>query len=224
MAGRVVVLDPGHQLGNRNFAAEINATVDAGGFTKPCNTTGTATDDGYPEATLTWQVARLVRRDLARRGARVLLTRDRDSDRAWGPCVDERGTIGNPGTRGPDADLRLSIHADGSLSASDHGFHVIRPGELAGWTDDIVRPSRRFARAVRDQLVAGGFTTSTYRGVDGIDVRTDLGTLNHSDVPAVMVELGNMRDADDAAVMTSPKGRARYAAALARGVVQMLRR
>ena len=224
LAGRVVVLDPGHQLGNRNFPTEINAPVDAGGFTKACNTTGTSTNDGYPEATFVWQVAQLLRRELERRGARVLLTRESDSDQAWGPCVDERGTIGNPGTAGPDADLRLSIHADGSLSDADRGFHVIRPGELTGWTDDIVRPSRRFARVVRDRLVADGFETSTYRGVDGIDARTDLGTLNLSDVPAVMVELGNMRNAEEAALMSSPKGRKRYATALAGGVAQMLRR
>ena len=56
LAGKVVVIDPGHQLGNRNFPAEINRQVPAGGFTKPCNTTGTATDGGYPEATFVWQV------------------------------------------------------------------------------------------------------------------------------------------------------------------------
>src|SRR5690349_13443999 len=58
LAGRVVVLDPGHQLGNAAFPAEIDEPVDAGGFEKPCNTTGTSTDAGYPEATFTWEVAR----------------------------------------------------------------------------------------------------------------------------------------------------------------------
>ena len=42
-----------------------------------------------------------------------------------------------------------------------------------------------------------------------------LGTLNLSDVPVVMLEAGNMRDSGDAAVMTSAKGQARYARALA---------
>ena len=52
LAGKVIVLDAGHQLGNHNFPEEINRLVPAGGFTKPCNTTGTATNGGYPEATL----------------------------------------------------------------------------------------------------------------------------------------------------------------------------
>jgi N-acetylmuramoyl-L-alanine amidase len=218
LSGKVVVVDPGHQLGNARFPAEINRPVDAGGFTKECNTTGTATNDGYPEATFTWEVAVEARRLLRRLGARVLLTRSDDSADAWGPCVDVRGRLGNPGQPGPTADVRVSLHGDGVLSSSAHGFHVIRPGELRGWTDDIARPSRRLADDLRDALVAQGFAPATYVGSDGIDVRTDLGTLNLSDVPAVLAELGNMRDAGDARAMESAAGRLRYARAVARAV------
>ena len=64
LTGTTVVVDPGHQLGNHRFPEQIDRPVPAGGFTKPCNTTGTSTDAGYPEPTLTW--------DVARRGARTL--------------------------------------------------------------------------------------------------------------------------------------------------------
>lgn len=218
LAGSVVVLDPGHQLGNAVHRSEVSAPVDAGGFTKPCNSTGTATSSGYPEATFVWQVARVARRLLVRRGARVLLTRSANSANAWGPCVDERGRAGNPGEAGPTADLKLSIHADGSLVEDAHGFHVIAPAETEPWTTDIVGPSRHLADVVRDALVAEGFVPSTYAGRDGVDVRGDLGTLNLSDVPAVLVELGNMRHPGDAALMTSPSGRRSYASALVRSV------
>ncbi len=192
--------------------------MDAGGFTKECNTTGTATDDGYAEATFTWQVAVVARRELQRMGARVVLTRDADSDDEWGPCIDERGRIGNPGERGPTADVRVSIHADGVLDEGATGFHVIRPARRKGWTDDIERPSRRLALALRDALVAEGIEPSSYRGERGIDVRDDLGTLNLSDVPAVMAELGNMSAASDAALMESTQGRQRYGRAIALAV------
>lgn len=218
LAGRVVVLDPGHQLGNARFPSEINRRVDAGGFAKACNTTGTASDDGYPEATFTWEVAVELRKRLRRLGARVVLTRDDNTADAWGPCIDERGRIGNPGGPGPTADARVSIHADGNRSSSAHGFHVIRPGRRDGWTDDVLVPSERLAVALRDALVEAGFAPSTYLGEDGIDVRTDLGTLNHSDVPVVMAELGNMRDPGDAAVMERAAGRQRYASALASAI------
>lgn len=222
LAGKVVVLDPGHQLGNRHHAAEIAEPVDAGGFEKECNTTGTATDGGYPEATFTWEVAVVARRLLEQRGARVVLTRDADSDDEWGPCVDERGRIGNPGERGPTADVRVSIHADGVLDEAATGFHVIRPARSEGWTDDIERPSRRLARALRDALVAEGIEPSSYQGERGIDVRDDLGTLNLSDVPAAMAELGNMRAAGDAALMESEAGRRRYGRAIADAVTVFL--
>ena len=68
----------------------------------------------------------------------------------------------------------------------------------------------------KDALTGKGFSVANYiAGGDGLDVRADLGTLNLSDVPTVMVELGNMRDSGEAAVMTSSPGQAKYARALA---------
>lgn len=214
LAGRTIVLDPGHQLGNANFPRRISRLVDAGGFLKACNSTGTATRGGYPEATFSFAVSRRVRRHLVDLGARVVMTRTRNSEDLWGPCIDERGRAGND----IGADLKLSIHGDGSWTG--HGFHVIRPGDRVGWTRDIVRPSRRLALVVRRELAAAGLPCANYiAGGDGLAVRGDLGTLNWSDIPVVMVELGNMRAARDARLMTSRSGRDRYARALVRAVV-----
>jgi N-acetylmuramoyl-L-alanine amidase len=219
LAGKVVVIDPGHQLGNHNFPEKINRLVPAGGFKKPCNTTGTATRGGYPEATFTWQVSRRLARRLERLGARVVLTREVNSQRRWGPCVDRRGRAGN---RIP-ADLKISVHGDGSLRAGARGFHVIAPTDRKPWTHDIHRSSRRLAIDMRAALKAKGLRVANYiAGGDGLDFRSDLATLNLSDVPTVMVELGNMRNAADARNMASDKGRARYAAALARSVLRFL--
>ena len=214
LAGRTIVIDPGHQLGNHNFPERIDRPVPAGGFSKPCNTTGTATTGGYPEATFAWQVARVVARRLRALGATVVLTRHSNRQDRWGPCVDVRGRAGNA----ISADLKLSIHADGSYAAGARGFHVIAPPDRAPWTDDIFRPSRRLAVAVKAGLLSSDFHVANYiAGGDGLDVRSDLGTLNLSDVPTVMVELGNMRGTD-ARMMTSPRGRARYARGLVAGV------
>ncbi len=46
--------------------------------------------------------------------------------------------------------------------------------------------------------------------------------LNLAQYPAVLVELGNMRNADEAAQMQSADGRARYAAAVTQGVIAYL--
>jgi N-acetylmuramoyl-L-alanine amidase len=212
LAGKVIVLDAGHQLGNHNFPEEINRPVPAGGFTKPCNTTGTSTNGGYPEATFAWRVTTRLRAKLEKAGATVILTRTSNREDRWGPCVDVRGRAGNE----VDADLKISIHGDGSTAAGAHGFHVIYPPDRAPWTDDIFQPSKRLAHLTRDALTSKGFSIANYiAGGDGIDVRADLATLNLSDIPTVMVELGNMRDSGDARVMTSATGQARYARALA---------
>ncbi len=220
LEGRTVVVDPGHQLGNKNFPEQVNRPVPAGGFTKPCNTTGTATDAGFPEATFTWKVARVVRRQLEQQGAEVLMTRSVNSEERWGPCVDERGRAGNE----EHADLKLSIHGDGSYAAGAHGFHVIAPTNRRPWTHDIYRSSRRLALAVRAALHRrAGLDYATYAaGGDGLDFRADLGTLNLSDVPTVVVELGNMRDTGDAALMSGASGRKAYAEALVRGAKRFL--
>jgi N-acetylmuramoyl-L-alanine amidase len=220
LSGTTVVLDPGHQLGNARFPEQINRPVPAGGFTKPCNTTGTATDGGYPEATFNWQVSQRVRARLVDLGATVVMTRTSNRLDRWGPCVDVRGRAGNA----IDADLKVSIHGDGSYAAGARGFHVIAPTSRAGWTDDIARPSMALARSVRSGLVRSGVPVANYvAGGDGLDTRSDLATLNLSDVPTVMVELGNMRDPRDARRMTTARGRSAYASALVSGIRRYLR-
>jgi N-acetylmuramoyl-L-alanine amidase len=220
LTGRTVVIDPGHQLGNHNFPARINKPVPAGGFTKPCNTTGTATRGGYAEATFAWRLSLRLKARLVELGAHVVLTRKVNSEKRWGPCVDRRGRAGNK----ISADLKISIHGDGSYASGAHGFHVIAPTDRAPWTHDIFRSSRRLALVTRAALVKKGFARASYiAGGDGLDFRSDLGTLNLSDVPTVMVECGNMKNAADARLMTTPQGRGRYAAALARAVRHFLR-
>jgi N-acetylmuramoyl-L-alanine amidase len=214
LAGIRIALDPGHQLGNRYHPGEVRRLVPAGGFSKPCNTTGTATSGGYPEATLNFRVARLVQARLEALGAQVFLTRTRNSTSLWGPCVDARGAFGAK----VRAQLTVSLHADGASSGA-RGFHVIAPRSRSPWTTDIAGPSLRLARALRAGFDALGLPRSTYVGNGtALSVRSDLGTLNLSDVPVAMLEVGNMRNPSDAHRMTTKSGRARYARAVVRGI------
>lgn len=77
---------------------------------------------------------------------------------------------------------------------------------------------------MRDELVASGLQPSTYIGSDGLYGRADLAGLNLAVYPSILVELGNMRNADDAAQMTSPQGRAKYATAVVKGIAAYLSR
>ncbi len=147
------------------------------------------------------------------------LTRHSNSEHRWGPCVDVRGRDGNK----LPADLKVSIHGDGSYTAGAHGFHVIAPTDRRPWTHDIFKPSRRMALDTRAALRGVGLPVANYiAGGDGLDFRSDLATLNLSNIPTVMVELGNMRNPLDAHRMTSPRGRATYARGLAHAVRRFL--
>jgi len=206
LAGKTIVIDPGHNGANWSHPAEINRLVDAGGFRKACDTTGTSTADGYSEAAYTLDVAIRLARILRREGARVVLTRT--SNEGVGPCIDERAAIGNRA----HADAAISIHADGG-PPTGRGFHV------------IYLHSHRLALDVRDAFRAGtGEPYADYIGRAGLGVRTDLGGLNLSTVPKVFVETGNMRNAGDAARLESAAYREREAVALERGLETFLLR
>jgi N-acetylmuramoyl-L-alanine amidase len=211
----VVVLDPGHNGANAANPGQINRPVPAGrGRTKPCNTTGTATDAGYPEHAFTWDVAVRVRDLLTVRGVEVVLTRPDDA--GVGPCVDRRAAIGNEA----GAAAVVSIHADGATAASARGFHIAYSAPPLNGAQGA--PAMRLATTMRDTMVSAGFATSTYIGSAGLSPRDDLAGLNLSERPAVLVECGNMRNAAEAATFTDPGGRQSYAAAIAAGIVAYL--
>ena len=206
LRGLRVALDPGHNGGNGAHPQQINRPVpDGRGGRKPCNTVGAATVGGYPEHRLTWALARRLKHLLRERGAHVSVTRR--SDHGVGPCVNRRGHW----PQAHRADVLLSIHANGSTDRSVRGFHVIRSWPPLSHSQRT--GSKKLAYSVRNTMRDRGFPTSPY-GLHGIDKRSDLATLNFARRPAVMVEVAEMRNRHQAAVLTSPHGRDRYARAL----------
>lgn len=214
LAGKTIVIDPGHQLGNGNpkFASHLNATKFNGSIVKGCNTTGTATNAGLPEATLNWKIANRLKRMLQARGANVVFTRDANSTSLWGPCVWDRAGIANAAK----ADAMVSIHADGG-PATGRGFFVIAPVRIKGWTDDVIDIDQQFAHAMIAGMKSAGAPPSTYIA-DQLMVSRDQSTLNFSNVPTVIVEVGNMRNKQDAALMATAAGHRDYATWLLAGV------
>lgn len=216
LAGKVVVIDPGHNGGNWADPQAINRLVNVITESKPCDTTGTATDAGYTEHAFTFDVAVRLAHLLRAAGAKVILTRHNDS--GVGPCITQRAAIGNRA----HADAAISIHADGG-PPSGSGFDIIEPGLVPGYTNAIVRPSARLGLDIRNAYHRiTGEPYANYVGQDAIDVRTDLGGLNLSKVPKVFIECANMRNAGDAARLTSAWFRQRIAVALAAGFTKFL--
>jgi N-acetylmuramoyl-L-alanine amidase len=218
--GKVILIDPGHQLGNSNprFAKQMSQTRFNGAIVKGCNTSGTATNSGFPEATFTWRVAKQLRKLLSQAGARVELTRTSNSYDAWGPCVWDRAKHANR----INADAMVSIHADGASSGS-RGFFAMAPAFIKGWTDDVVKVDRRLAGAMIDGMTAAGAPPSNYIG-NQLMVSRDTTSLNFSNVPTVTVEVGNMRNSQDAALMTTRAGQRKYAEWLFAGIQRFFAR
>jgi N-acetylmuramoyl-L-alanine amidase len=218
LAGLTIVLDPGHNGGNQNDPARLNAPVPAGGFTKPCNTVGAETNGGYPEHAYNWDVVNRAAKLLRAQGAKVVLTRH--SDTGFGPCVNKRAAIGNAA----HANAVVAVHADGA-SSSAYGYHVIAPALAPDHGNRaILAKSWALALAVHRAFhKATGEANATYVS-GGLTKRSDLAGLNLSRVPAIFIECANMRNRSDAARLTSAAWRQKAAAGIVAGITAFLHR
>ena len=211
IAGMIVFLDPGHNGAND---ASLTKQVPTGrGGTKDCQTSGTSTDSGYPEHTFNWETVLRIRAELTQLGVRTAMSRGDDSGVA--ACVDERAAMAN--ALQPDA--IVSIHADGG-PATGRGFHVNYSSPPLNAAQ--AGPSVQLAQTMRNQLQAAGLMPANYIGQGGLYPRSDLTGLNLAQYPSVLVEMGNMKNPADAALIESPDGRQKYADAVVRGIAAFL--
>jgi N-acetylmuramoyl-L-alanine amidase len=217
LAGIIVGIDPGHNGRNADDPSYLNRLIWNGREWETCDTAGTETDRGYTEAQFNFNVATFLRRDLQRDGARVVMTRT--SNTGVGPCVNTRAQIINRA----HANVAIDIHADGG-PASGRGFTVLEP-VADGPNDRVIGSSQRFGRDVRSAFLSmTSMPVSTYYGADGIIYRDDLAGLNLTTVPKVLIECGNMRNATDAALLTSARFQQEIARALEAAIIRFLRR
>jgi N-acetylmuramoyl-L-alanine amidase len=217
LAGMTVGIDPGHN--GRNYAdpAAMKALVWNGREWETCDTTGTETDAGYPEALFTYRVAGFLRADLIRDGARVVMTRT--SNTGVGPCVNRRATI----LDNARANVAIDIHADGG-PASGRGFAILEPVP-DGPNDAVINSSERFGADLRSAFLRGtSMPVSTYDGINGVTYRDDLAGLNLTTVPKVLIECGNMRNATDARLLTATWFQQAAARAMTAAIVSFLHR
>jgi len=207
----IVFLDPGHNGANDS---SISRQVPTGrGGTKNCQESGTSTDNGYPEHTFTWDTTLRIRQELTALGVRTAMSRGNDT--GLGPCVDERAEMAN--SLKPNA--IVSIHADGG-PPTGRGFHVNYSAPPLNQAQ--AGPSVQFAQVMRDQLQASGLVPATYIGSGGLYPRADLAGLNLAQYPAILIELGNMKNPADVGLITTEEGRQKYADAVVRGIAGFL--
>ena len=216
LAGKIVGIDPGHNGGNFSHPADLAKQIWNGRAMEDCDTTGTETNAGYTEARFTFRVARFLREDLRRAGARVVMTRHTNT--GVGPCVDQRSRILNHG----HAQVSIDIHGDGGPPGG-RGFAILLPVP-DGPNNHVIGSSARFGRDLKRAFLAGTrMPVSNYDGVAGFQPRDDLAGLNLTTMPKVLIEVGNMRNATDAAMMTSPAFQRRAARAMTAAIITFLK-
>jgi N-acetylmuramoyl-L-alanine amidase len=217
LAGRTVGIDPGHNGRNYTDPGFIDHLIWNGREMETCNTTGTETDGGYTEAQFNFNVATDLSADLRAQGARVVMTRH--NNHGVGPCVNVRAAIINRS----HANVAIDIHADGGPPGG-RGVAILEP-VADGPNHHIIGRSKRFGRDVLHQMeTVAHMPPSTYDGVDGVVFRDDLAGLNLTRIPEVLIESGNMRNATDAAMLTSTSFQHREALALDRAIREFLGR
>jgi N-acetylmuramoyl-L-alanine amidase len=215
LAGKIVGIDPGHNGLNGANPAYINRLIWNGRESETCDTTGTQTAGGYTEARFNFNVARYLRADLQSAGARVVMTRT--NNHGVGPCVNRRAEILDRA----HAAVAIDIHADGG-PVSGRGFTVLEP-IADGINNHVIKSSARFGSDVRSAMLKHtSMPESNYYGINGIEGRDNLAGLNLTTVPKVLLECGNMQNATDAALLTTPRFQRRLAAALEAAIVAFL--
>ncbi len=161
-------------------------------------------------------MARYLSTDLRAAGATVVLTRTTNT--GAGPCITRRAAIGNTA----HANAAVSIHADCG-PPTGRGFAILEP-VADGINNAIIAPSARLGTDLRNAFAAGtAEPVSSYDGTDGIQPRDNLAGTNLSTIPKVFIECANMRNARDAALITSPAWQAAAARAIAAGLVTFRR-
>lgn len=218
LRGKVVGIDPGHNGRNYTDPGYLTRQVWNGRELENCDTTGTQTNASspYTEALFNFQVASYLRADLIKDGATVVMTRT--SNNGIGPCIDTRSFIINRAR----ANVAVDIHADGA-PVWGRGFAILEP-VADGPNDKVIASSARLGADIRAALLAGtAMPMSNYDGKQGINHRDDLAGLNLTQVPKVLIEVGNMKNPVDARLLTSPGFQQQVARAFLAAIIEFLK-
>lgn len=211
LIGKTIYLDAGHggPVGDTMYEQVPNGR----GGTVQCQTEGAATQSGLTEQAFTWQTSQLLAADLKKLGAVVITSRENDT--GSGACVDERIAAANQA----GVDAFVSLHADAGPEFG-YGFFVNYPSAATGQPNE--EQSAELALAIRDAMVDVDLTPSTYAGEEGLAARDDLAELGLAQVPAVLVQLANMGNGIEGALLADPAVRKGYAKSVAAGLVDFL--
>jgi N-acetylmuramoyl-L-alanine amidase len=163
--------------------------------------------DGLFEKDIVLDICVRLDRLLRESGVTTYLTRNEDNTLKINTRIEEANRQA--------ADLVLSLHCDSFGDSSYHGTSTLyytdkKPAAAA-------LSSKEYAQIVQDELISRLGTNDR-----GILQRTDIGILEYTSMPSVLVELGFLSNTGDAALLGSDSFRQQAAEALAEGVKRAL--
>jgi N-acetylmuramoyl-L-alanine amidase len=162
---------------------------------------GTTSANGIREKDINLDVATRVAGILQQRGVSVVMTRSDDRY----PELEERADIANR----RNADLFVSIHSDSNPDRSRQGFTVY-----------VARAASSDARQAADSIhQAMAATGAESHGIREAEYKVLINTSG----PAVLVEIGYLSNAQDAARLRDPAFQNRLAQAIANGILAYMR-
>jgi N-acetylmuramoyl-L-alanine amidase len=201
LAGKLVVVDPGHGATDRGASASAARSDASDG----------AAVTALDEAAIVDDIASRVEGRLTAAGAQAFRTRGTESvlDHGDGPPTDaDRATFANAA----EADLVISLHVDGHANPQCHGLAAYYYGTPSG---DRSLVGARLAELIQLEILAR---------TDLLDCRTHPKTwqlLRSTRMPAVRLELGYLTNPGDAARLATPEFRDVLAEAIVVGIQRL---
>lgn len=209
LAGKVVVIDAGHQAHGDSSLEPIGP----GSSQKKAKVASGASGAYGPyhdESQVNLAVALKLEKVLKARGVKVVMVR---TTQKVNIANSARAEIANRA----HAALFIRIHADSSTSSSTHGISMQLPNSNQ-WTAPIVARSVKAGNIVLKATVAA--TGAANRGPVQ---RGDLSGFNWSKVPTILIEMGFMSNPAEDKALNSATYEQKLATGMANGIVQYLK-
>ncbi len=161
-----------------------------------------ATRDGIYEKNITLSIAKMIEKNLGNKGVKTTMTLEKDKT----VSLQERCDISNE-TR---PDLFVSVHVNSSVNDAIYGV------ETHWWKQDSVK----YAETVHKHLSKN---FNKWKTKDRGLFKSQFYVINHTEAPAILVEIGFISNADERAAIITQKRQSEIAKAITEGIMEFLK-